>query len=269
MLLQDSYSEASFSWSLDCPQSPSCLLEGRRGGGWQARPLSTVFSSVQFSCSVVSNSLWPHEPQHARLPCPSPNPRVYPNPCPLSQWCHPTISSAVIPFSSCPQFFPASGSFQMSQLFASGGQSIGVSASTSNEHPGLLFRMDWLNLLVVQGTLKSLLQHHSSKASILRHSAFFIVQLSHPYMTTGKTIGLTRRIFVDKIMSLLFNTLYRCHGFFSKKQESFNFMATGNNCSDFGDQENKVCHCFHRFPTYLPWSDGNGCHDLSFLNVEF
>ena len=88
-------------------------------------------SSVDFSCSVVSDSLQPHEPQHARPPCPSPTPGVHPNPCPSSQWCHPTISSFVVPFSSCPQSFPASGSFQMSQLFASGGQSIGVSASTS------------------------------------------------------------------------------------------------------------------------------------------
>ena len=88
------------------------------------------FSSVQFSHSVMSDSLWPHGPQHARPPCLSPTPRVYSNSCPLSQWCHPTISSSVIPFSSCPQSFPASGSFQMSQLFASGGQSIGVSAST-------------------------------------------------------------------------------------------------------------------------------------------
>ena len=89
------------------------------------------FSSVQFSHSVVSNSLWPHEPQHTRPPCPSQTLRVHPNPCPLSQWCHPTISSSVVPFSFCPQSFPASGCFQMSQLFASGGQSIGVSASAS------------------------------------------------------------------------------------------------------------------------------------------
>ena len=89
-----------------------------------------MFSSVQFSRSVVSDSLWPHEPQHTRPPCPSPTPGVQPNSCPLSQWWHPTISSSVVPFSSCPQSFPASGSFQMSQLFTSGGQSIGVSAST-------------------------------------------------------------------------------------------------------------------------------------------
>ena len=93
--------------------------------------ISNTYKSVQFSHSVVSDSLRSHEPEHARPPCPSPTPRVYPNPCPLSRWCHPTISSSVIPFSSCPQSFPASGSFQMSQFFPSGGQSIGVSASTS------------------------------------------------------------------------------------------------------------------------------------------
>ena len=157
--------------------------------------------SVQFNRSVMSNSLRLYEPQHARPPCPSPTPRVHPNPCPLSRWCHPAISSSVIPFSSCPQSFPASVSFQMSQLFTSGGQSIGVSAS--NEHSGLIsFRMDWLDLLAVQGALKSLLQHHSSKASILRHSAFFIVQLSYPYMTTVKTTALTRWTFVDKVTFL-------------------------------------------------------------------
>ena len=94
-------------------------------------PALKPFRWVQFSHSVMSDSLRPHEPQHARPPCPSPTPRVHPNPCPLGRWCHPTISSSVVPFSSCPQSFPASGSFQMSQLFASGGQSIGVSASTS------------------------------------------------------------------------------------------------------------------------------------------
>ena len=146
--------------------------------------------TVQFSHSVVSNSLRPHEPKHARPPCPSPTPGVYPNSCPLSQWWHLTISSSVIPFSSCLQSFPASGSFQMSQFFASGGWpkywSCSFNISPSNERPGLIsFRMDWLDLLAVQVTLKSLLQHHSSKASIFRCSAFFIVQLLHPYMTTG------------------------------------------------------------------------------------
>ena len=119
------------------------------------------------------------------------------------------------PLSSHRQSFPASGSFPMSQFFASGGQSIGVSASASvlSMNSGLIsFRMDWLDLLAVQGTLESLLQHHSSKASILWHSAFFIVQLSHPYMTAGKTIALTRQTFAgntDITMSLLFNMLCR------------------------------------------------------------
>ena len=93
--------------------------------------LQLLFSSVQFSLSVLSDSLQPHEPQHTRPPCPSPTPRVHPNPCPLCQWCHPAISSSVVPFSSCPQSLPESGSFPMSQLFARGGQSIGVSASIS------------------------------------------------------------------------------------------------------------------------------------------
>ena len=139
----------------------------------------------------MSNSLLSHGLQHTRLPCPSPTPRVNLNSCPLSQWCHPTISSPVVPFSSCLQSFSASGSFPMSQFFTSDGQSIGVSASTS-VFPMISFRMDWLDILEVQGTLKSLLQHHSSKASVHWCSAFFIVQLSHPYMTTGKTRALTR-----------------------------------------------------------------------------
>ena len=149
-----------------------------------------VISSVQFSHLVMSDSLGPHE-QHARPPCPSPTPGVHPNPCPLSQWYHPTISSSAVPFSSCFQSFPASGSLQISQLISSGGQSIGsfsFNISPSNEHPGLIsFRMDWLDLLAIQGTLKNLFQHCSSKVSILRHSAFFIVQLSHPCMTAWKT----------------------------------------------------------------------------------
>ena len=138
--------------------------------------------SVQFSCSVMSDSLQPHGLQHTRPPCPSPTPGVHPNPYPLSRWCRPNILSSVVPFSSCSQSFLASGSFPVSQLFTSGGQSIGFSfnISSSNENPELIsFRMDWLALLVVQGTLKSLLQHHSLKASILHCSAFFLVQLSH------------------------------------------------------------------------------------------
>ena len=171
-------------------------------------------SSVQFSRSVVPDSLWRHESQHTRTPCPSPTPGVHSDSRPSSQWCHPAISSSVAPFSSCSQSLPASESFPMSQLFTLGGQSTGVSTIASiipsKEIPGLIsFRMDWLGLLAVQGTLKSLLQHHSSKASILRCSAFFTVQLSHPYVTTGKTKALNRWNFVGKVISLLFKMLSR------------------------------------------------------------
>ena len=131
----------------------------------------TSISSVQFSRSVMSDSLWPHGLHHTRLPCPSPTPGACSNSCPSSQWCHPIISSCVIPFSSRLQSFPASGSCPMSQFFASRWPKywcFSFSISSSNEYSGLTyFRMDWLDLLVVQGTLKSLLQNHSSKASIL------------------------------------------------------------------------------------------------------
>ena len=154
----------------------------------------------------------PHESQNTRPPCPSPTPGVYSNSRPSSQWFHPAISSSVIPFSSCPQSLPASGSFPESTLHMRWPKywSFSLNISPSNEYPGLIsFRMDWLDLLAVQGTLKGLLQYHSSKASNLRHSAFFTVQLSHPYMTMGKTIALTRWNFVGKVMSLLFNMLSR------------------------------------------------------------
>ena len=163
-------------------------------------------------CSTLGFPVHHQLLQHTRLPCPSPTPGACSNSCPSSQWCHPAISSSVVPFSSPLQSFPASGSFPVSQLFASGGQSIGVPASASILP---MNTQDWSPLgwtgylLAVHGTLKSLLQHHSSKASILQHSAFFMVQLSYPYMTTGKTIVLTRWTFVDKVMSLLFNMLSR------------------------------------------------------------
>ena len=218
----------------------------------------------------MSDSLGPHGLQHARPPCPSPTPRVYPNSSLLSRWCHPTISSSVVPFSSCLQSLPASESFQMSQLFASGGQSIEVSASTSvlPKHPGLIsFRMDWLDLLVVQGTFKSLLQHHSSKASILWRSAFFTVQLSHPYMTTGKTITLTRRAFAGKIVSLLFNMLSRLVITFLPRSKRL--LISWLQSPSAMVLESPVSHCFHCFPIYFAWSDGTRCLDHSFLNVEF
>ena len=153
-------------------------------------------SSVQFSRSVVSGSLWPHELQHARPPCPSPTPGACSNSCPLSLWCHPTIVSSIVSF-CCLQSFSASGPFQMSPFFGIRWPkywSFSFSISPSIEYSGQIsFRVVWFDLLAVQQTLKSLLQHHSSKASILQCSAFFIVQFSHPYMTTGKTIALTRQ----------------------------------------------------------------------------
>ena len=167
--------------------------------------IHTQYDSVHFSQSVMSNALQPRKLQHTRSPCPSPTPRVHPNSCPLSRWHHPTISSSVIPFSSCPQSFPGSGSFQMCQLFASGGQSIGVSASTSvlpmnTQDWSPLGWTGWISLQ------SNKLSRVFSNTTVQKHqffgSAFFTVQLSHPYMTTGKTIALTRWTFVGKVMSL-------------------------------------------------------------------
>ena len=149
--------------------------------------------------------------------------------------------------------------------------SFSFSISPSNEYSGLIsFRIYWLDLLAVQGILKSLLQHHRSKASILWCSAFFIVQLSHPYMTTGKTIALTRWTFVGKVMSLLFNKLSRLVITFLSKSKCLLISWLQSPSTVISEPPpKKVCHCFHCFLIYLPWSDGTQCHDLSFLNVEF
>ena len=173
----------------------------------------SCFSLVQLSCSVVFDSLWPHESQHARPPCPTPTPRVYSNSCPSSWWYYPAISSSVIPFSSHPQPFPASRSFPMSQLFISGDQNIEVSASASvlpknTQDWSPLGWTGWISLQS-KGLSRVFSNTTVQKASILQCSAFFTVQLSHPYMTTGKTITLTRWTFVGKVMSLLFNMLSR------------------------------------------------------------
>ena len=157
-------------------------------------------SSVQYSCSVVYDSLWPHGLQHTRPPYPTPTPGVYPNSCSMSQWWHPTITSSVVPFSYCLQSFPASGSFLMSQLFSSGGWSFeaSVSATVLPVNIQHWFRLGWTGLIsLLSKGLKSLLQHHSSKASVLRHSASFMVQLSHLYLTTRKIIALTIQTFVQ------------------------------------------------------------------------
>ena len=235
--------------------------------------VKSSYRTVQFSSSVVSNSLRPSGLQHARPSCPSPTPIVYSNSCPLSQWCHPTVSSSVVPFSSHLQSFPASGSFLTSRFFASGGQNIRVSASISVLPMNIQYWFPlgltgWISLQ--SKGLSRVFSNHSSKASILWCSAFFIVQLSHPYMTTGKTIALTRWTHVGKVMSLLSNMLSRLViTFLPRSKHLLISWLQVTICSDFGALKYKVCHCFHCFPIYLPWSDGTKCHDLSFLNVEF
>ena len=148
--------------------------------------------------------------------------------------------------------------------------SFSFSINPSNEYSGLIsFRMDWLGLLAVQRSLESLLQHYSSKASILWHSALLIVQLSHPYMTTGKTISLTRWTFVGKVMTLLFNMLPRPVITFLPRSKRLLISWFQSPSAVLLEAKKKICHCFHYFPIYLPWSDGTGCHDLRFLNAEF
>ena len=183
--------------------------------------------NIKWSCSVVSDSsrprgLHPSRPLRpwdfagkstgvgSRLPCPSPTPRVYSNSCLLSRWCHPTISSSVFPLSSCLQFFPAAGSFLISWLLASRGQSIGASASASALPMSIQcwFILELTSLIFLNSKgLSRVFSSTSLKASFLQHSAYFIVQFSHPSVTTEKTIALTIWTFVGNVMSLLFNTL--------------------------------------------------------------
>ena len=197
----------------------------------------------------MSNYLQPQGLQHARLLCLPLSSRVCSNPCPLRKWCYLTISSSGTPLSYCFQSFPTSGSFPMSQLFASGGQSIRASVSALVLAMNIqgwfpLELTDWFDLLAIQGTPKSLLQHYNLKASIIRSSVFFVVQLSHPRC----------------LCFLIFYLV--CHSFPPKEQVSFNFMAAVTVCSDTGAQENKICHCFHFFPhlfamkwwNQMPWS---------------
>ena len=276
----------------------------------------------------MSDSLRPYELQHARLPCPSLFPEVCSNSCPLSQWCHPTIPSSVVPF-SCPQIFfffffnffdgwsgrskllfqlPApkihliycpriedvsdiklirtdttldlsqkaekrsalkfSSIKVFSNVLALGVRwSLRVCISPANQYSGLIsFRIDWFDLLTVQGALKSLLNHHISKASILWHSAF-IVKLSHPYMTTGKTIALTVWTFVGKVMFLLFNTLLRfVIAFLPRNKRLLISWLQSPSSVILEPKKTKPAHLF--FLIYLPCHDGTRCHDLSVLNME-
>ena len=214
----------------------------------------------------MSDSLWTHRLQHTRVPCSSTFPGVCSNSCPSSKWCHPTISTSVVPF-SCLQSFPESRSFPMSQLFASGGQSIGASASASVLPMNI---QDWSPLgwtglisLRFEKTLKHVLQHHSSKASILQCSA------SHPYMTTGKTIALTVRNFVGKLMSLLCNMLSKLViAFLPRSKHLLISWLQSPSTAILEPRKIKSVTVSIIFPIYLPWSDGARCHVLSFLNVE-
>ena len=212
------------SWTLCCEETLKSLLQHHdlKASNLQcsaffmvqlSHPYMTTGKTTALNIWTIISKVQPHESQHARPPCPSQTPSAYSNSCPSSRWCHPAISSSDVPFSSCPQSLSASGSFPMSQPFAWGGQSIGVSASTSVLS---MNTRDWSPLgwtgwisLECKGLLKSLLQHHGSKASFFQHSAFFTVQLSHPYMTTGKTIALARWTFFGKVMPLFFNLLSR------------------------------------------------------------
>ena len=196
-------------------------------------------------CSVTKSCLTLCTPMDcSRPPCPSPSPGVCSSSCSFSR-----------PLILLPSVLPSIRLFSNDLALHIRWPkywSFSFSISPCNEYSGLIsFRMDWFDLLAVQGTLKSLLQH-SSKASILCCSAFFMVQLSHPYMTTGKTIALTIWTFVSKVMSLLFNIVSSFVSFSSKEQASFNFMAAVTVHSDFVAKEKKVCHCFHCFPIYLP-----------------
>ena len=189
------------------------------------------------------------------------------------------VGDAIQP--SCLLSFPSLPAFNISQhqgLFqwVSSSHQVAKVMELQHQHQSfqeyselVSFRMDWLDLLAIQEPLKSLLQHHSLKASILRHPAFFMVQTSHPYMTTWKTIALTRRTFVSKVIYLLFNMLCSLIITFLPKSKRLLISWLQSPSAVVLKPKKIVSHCFRYFPIYLPWSDGTRCHDISFLNVEF
>ena len=238
----------------------------------------TLYSSslyfVQFSHSVMFDFWGPHGLQRSRLPCPSPTPGACSTSCPSSWWYHPTISSSVVPFSFCLQSFPASGAFPRSQFFTSGEQSIGDSASASVLPVNIQgwFPLGWTGWISLQSKgLSRVLSNTTVQKcdALLWCFAFFIVQFSHPYMTTGKTIALTRRTFVGKGMSLLFNMLSRLVIAFLPKSKCLFISWLQSPSAVILEPKKIVCHCFHCFPIYLPWRDGTGCHDLRFWMLSF
>ena len=212
----------------------------------------------------MSDFLWPHGLQHARLLHPSLSSGVCSNSCPLSWWCHPTISSSVSPFSSCSQPVPASGSFPMSQLFASGSQNIRVSASVlpTNIQGWLPLGVIGLISLQSKGLSRVFSSNINLKGSILQCSASFMVQLLHRYMTIGKSIALTIRTFADKVMSLVFNMMSSFVTAFLPWCTCLNFAAGVTVYRILEPKENKICHCFHFSPQlfamkwwcWFPWS---------------
>ena len=233
-----------------------------------------IFSSVtvQFGHSLLSNSLWPYGLQHNRLTCPSLTPRAYSNSCPSSPWCHLTNSSSVNHLFLLHSVFPRIRFFFKKSVLPIRWPrywSFSFSISPSNEYSGLIFlRIDWLGLLAVEGTLKSHSQHHSSKASILWCSAFFLLKISHPYMTTGRTIALTIWTFVGKVMFLLFNMLSSLVIAFIPRSKSLLISCLKSPSRVILEPPKIVWHCFYCFSICLPWSDGTRCHDLIYLNVE-
>ena len=224
----------------------------------------------------MSDSLQPHGLQYVRLPCPSLSPGVCSNSCALSQWCHLIIhlTNHLIlchPLLLLPSFFPSIRVFSNeSALHIRWPKYWSFSISPSNEYSELIsIRIDWFDLLCVQGILKEFLQHHSSKASIRQCSAFFMVQLSHSYMTTGKTIALTIQTFVGKVMSLLFNTLSRFVIAFLPRNRHLLISWLQSPSTVILEPKKIKSVSFHFFSIYLPRIDGIGCHDVSFLIVEF
>ena len=214
----------------------------------------------------MSDSLRPHGLLHARLPCPSPSPGVCSDSCPLSWWCHPTILSSVEPFSSCLQSLPASGSFLMSRLFGSGGQSIGASASVlpMNIH-------DWFPLgltgLILQFKGFSRVFSHTT---VLKHQFFnWWGMVSHTHMTTRKTLALIIQTTVSKVMSFIFNILSRLVIAFLWRSECFLISWLQSLSAVILETKKINSHCFHCFPLYLPWRDGTRCHNLCFLEMKF
>ena len=223
------------------------------------------FPMVQFNLVQSLSHVRPHGLQHTRLPCPSSTPGAFSNSCWSSRWSHPTISPCH-PLLLLPSIYESMRVFSNESVLHIRWPkywSFSFSIRPSNEYSGLIsFRTDCLGLLAVQRTLKSLLQYQNSKAWTLQCSAFFMVQLSHPYLTNEKTIALTRQTFVANVMSLLFNMLFMFVIAFLPRNKHLLI-------SWLKSPSVEVCHCFPCFPIYLPWSDENGCHDLSFLNFEF